>query len=208
MLSRPNGSKVFLIAVEGPDRVGKATQAKKLQTELCLRGIPAVLQEIPHDDGVTYPEIYRMLHDGSVREHPLVFQTLHGVNRRFMQARWFPVLMEKYDVIVLDRWSLSTRVYGKADGLTDAQTHAVLRGLVEPDLTFVLDGPPWPKEGLDTLEADDAYQATVRQLYASWCARSPGKIVKINAARESKMVHFDIMAAALMFLGRVREPAK
>jgi len=63
MYTSPNGNTCHLIALEGADRVGKATQSTMLEEALNSRGIKATVEEIPYDDGVTHPEIYRMLKD-------------------------------------------------------------------------------------------------------------------------------------------------
>jgi thymidylate kinase len=202
MFTRRNGSPSYIVAIEGADRVGKATQAKLAVEALNDKLIPATLHEIPHDDAITYPEIYRMLRDGAVRTHPIVFQTLHGINRRFFQSKTLPSLIEDFEIILLDRWTLSTRVYGEADGVSREQTAEILRDIVEPDLTLVLDGPAWPKEGLDVLEADDAYQEKVRSLYRVWCAEHPERIVKIDAGRDRNTIHYDILSEIFTRLGR------
>lgn len=183
----------LLIALEGADRVGKATQAKLLKEALTTLGLRATVEEIPYRDGVTHPEIYRCLRDGDAQRYPQVFQTLHAINRRLFQTKVLPAL--EFDVIILDRWSLSTRVYGLVGGFDEELTETVLRGLVEPARTLVLDAPPWPKENLDVLEADTVFQQQVRDEYRGWCLRDPRRFVLIDAARSSEAVHQDILVA-------------
>lgn len=197
MFTAPNGKTCHLIALEGADRVGKATQAALLERALNAEGIKATVEEIPYNDRVTHPEIYRMLKDGTVNLEPAVLQTLHAVNRRYFQHSFLPNLTSHFDVVVLDRWNLSTRVYGAASGVDEQVTENLLKGIVEPDVVFVLDGPPFPKPGLDVWEADSEFQRTVREGYRGWCDRDPEHYVKISANNAKSFVHRQILERTL-----------
>lgn len=191
----PQNRECLLVALEGADRVGKATQARMLEGALTAARVRTTVEEIPYKDDLTHAEIYRFLRDGSVRKFPQAFQTLQAINRRNFQMRYLPVLKTHHDVIVLDRWNLSTRVYGAVDGVDEEMTAAVLDGIVEPDITIVLDGAPWPKENLDTLEADYVYQRRVREKYREWCTRDPKNFVLVDASRTKHTVHRDVLEA-------------
>jgi dTMP kinase len=190
MFNASNGHQCFIVAIEGPDRVGKATQAALLETALTANKHKATVEEIPYDDGVTYKQIYAMLRSGAVNKHPVVFQTLQATNRRIFQKQFLPTLALHYDVLILDRWNLSTRVYGEASGVSREATDLILEGIVEPDVTLVFDGKPFPKEGLDTWEADLEFQRKVRGLYidAVTFGRDRG-VVKIEAAGTKEEIH-------------------
>lgn len=188
-----NNKGCFLVALEGADRTGKATQARLLDRGLKLAGYKSTVEEIPYNDKVTYPEIYRMLQDGTVNSDPAVFQTLHAINRRHFQTCYLPELANQFDVIILDRWNLSTRVYGKASGLSEQTTENTLKGIIEADIAFVLDGAPFPKENLDVWESDSEFQQAVRQEYTKWCQKSPQKYVLIDANRSKEQVHEQIL---------------
>lgn len=197
MYTAPNGNTCYLVALEGADRVGKATQAALLENGLNARGHKSTVEEIPYKDGVTHPEIYRMLKDGSVNLEPAVLQTLHTINRRYFQLQYLPTLAAHFEVVVLDRWNLSTRVYGAASGVSHPITENLLKGIVTPDIGIVLDGDSFPKEGLDVWEADTEFQRAVRQGYREWCAKCPQQYVKINANGTKKHVHEQILERVL-----------
>lgn len=197
MYRAPNGQHCFLVAIEGPDRVGKATQAEMLQQGLYQEGLKATIEEIPSDDKVTYPQIYAMLHSGAVDRYPVVFQTLQATNRRYFQVHFLPNLAHHFDVVILDRWNLSTRVYGRVSGVKEDTTEAILDGILEPDLNIVLDGDPFPKEGLDTWEANLVFQSRVRELYGQYCDQDPKQFVKIEANRPPHDVRQDVLAEVL-----------
>lgn len=197
MFKSTSGHSCFLVSIEGPDRVGKATQAKLLEEGLNDKGYKTTLEEIPYNDGVTYPEIYRMLKDGTVNLEPAVLQTLHAINRRFFQHSYLPNLATHFDVIVLDRWNLSTYVYGSVSGVSQEVTENLLKGIVEPDLVIVLDGNAFPKNNLDVWEADSEFQQKVRAGYRSWCERRPDHFVKIDANSTKMHVHQQVMEQVL-----------
>jgi len=157
--------------------------------------------EVPYRDEVTHATIYRMLTDGAAMRFPVVFQTIQAMNRKLFQARVLPEFARFYDVIILDRWNLSTRVYGGADGVPDEVTDEVLSDIVQPDITFVFDGNPFPKEGLDVYEANNAFQEKVREGYRSYCEKFPEMYVKIDANRAPEQVHADILRRTLKVLG-------
>ena len=197
MFKAPNGKDCFLVAIEGPDRLGKATQAQMLEDALTKRKHKATVEEIPYDDGVTHPIIYEMLHDGTALQFPIVFQTLHGLNRRYFQKSFLPTLARHYDVVILDRWNLSTRVYGPASNVPNDTTAVILKDIVEPDITLVFDGVGFPKEGLDFYEKDRQLQEMVRRSYLGYCEREPKLFVKIDANRPREDVHENVLDAVL-----------
>jgi dTMP kinase len=214
MYKSPIGNTCLVVAIEGPDRVGKATQARMLSDALYGRGPDGddepgpdtpwwsnEICEVPHDDGPLYAEIYAMLKDGSAFEFPVAFQTLHAANRRIFQATQLPYRAQWNDVVILDRWTLSTRVYGTCDGVPVETTDRILKGVIEPDITFVFDAPPFPKEGLDAYEANLEFQQKVRSAYLSWCDRDPERYVKIKADRDKHEVHADIFSKLRTVLG-------
>lgn len=193
MFTSLDGHCCYLVALEGPDRVGKATQSKMLAASLREKGFRAQVAEMPFRDGATYSQIYQMLGDGSVNDEPVVFQTLQAVNRKIFQSRDLQGMARQFDVVVLDRWTMSTRVYGSASGVAPATTALILRGLVEPDVTFVLDGGPFPKNNLDVWEADDEFQQLVRSGYREAC-EGKEDVVVIDAKRSKEDVHSKIVA--------------
>jgi thymidylate kinase len=199
MYETPDGHRTFLVAIEGADRVGKATQSILLADALRRRRFSVMAVEVPYADKVTHPEIYRMLKDGSVKRFPSVFQTLQVVNRRIFQTYFLPPLAKHSDVLVFDRWTLSTVVYGSVGGVSSDETEEILRGILKPDVTVVLDAPAWPATNLDVLETDQSFQRAVRNGYVGACRTSDH--ILINAARDREDVHRDVLSVVLERLG-------
>ncbi len=186
-----------LIAIEGPDKVGKATQTKLLVDALNYdAGQPdassrVVRVEIPFNDGNTYDKLYAMLKDGSALEYPQAFQTFQAANRMNWQKYELPKL-NSYDYVVLDRWNISAWVYGRAAGLTDSFLTCVLDRVVKADLVFVLDGKPMG-EPTDSYEADKGFMTIVRQEYRRWAQENPDVAILIDPNRPRDEVHKDIL---------------
>lgn len=159
------------ICIEGPDNVGKSTQVELLAEKLkMLRQstgptIPSVLvQEVP-TEGLTRRILYWMLRNGLARRLPTTFQMLQFVNRLLWQVFKLPTLKERYDYIILGRWSLSSTVYGLAEGVNPYLLRFMSWALLKPHKTFIISGERYVRESLDSYESDTELQNMVRDLY-------------------------------------------
>lgn len=190
-----------LIAIEGADRLGKQTQTDLLLSQLRAKGLKACSEEVPWKGHTsTYDTLYAMLKDGTAAKYPVVFQTLQGINRREMLESYLPQLQAEQDVVLLDRWTPSTWVYGGVGGVSEDQTQAILRGVPDPDLVIVLDGESFAmgKEA-DSFEADTAFQRAVRLGYQKWAGEQGAPVV--NANRDKAEVASEIWGIVSGFLG-------
>ncbi len=190
---------VTAFAIEGPDKVGKATQSKLLVNSLVdFSSLRTNLIEIPSKHHTCYTKIYDMLKrrmDGSAPavDHPAVFQTFQVANRFHVQEDIQRMAEAGKVVIIFDRWVESSWAYGGASNVPSAKLEAMNNGLLEPDITFILEG-----RGFDRLETeDDAYeddnsfQAKVRSVYHQW-AEVKKYAIRIDADRPKEIVHEDI----------------
>lgn len=206
--------EALMVAIEGPDRLGKETQSKKLEKALQGNGTQpfwtALRVEVPYQDGTSrepgglHHEIYDMLKDGSARKFPVAFQTLHVANRLHFQYNVLPT-WEHRDVFIFDRWNLSTRVYGACDGVSQEVTDRILQNVMDPDICFVFDGEPFHKEGLDSYEKDDEFQRRVRGLYRELSDQDP-TCVRIDANRDPEVIHKEIWDRLRPLLPTPRTP--
>lgn len=162
-----------LIVLEGPDRCGKATQSTALVELIRSMGLRAALVEIPVDDNLTYPVIYWMLRNGIAKKFPKLFQCLQFLNRKIFQTFKLPKLEKENDFIVMDRWSLSTVIYGIAEGVPRQFTEDLYYKLRIPDHTVLLLGKSHMSDAEDSYEADSALQERVRSYYADWAQMHP-----------------------------------
>lgn len=185
-----------IIVVEGPDRVGKFTQTHLLQDYLVSIGKKAVVVEVPIKDKFTYELIYWMLRNGSAKTFPKIFQLLQFMNRWIFQKITLPSLEKTNDYVIFDRWSLSTSVYGLAEGLSRKFVDSLYERLVKPDFTFVLLGPAHEHEAEDVYEKDKSLQSKVRNLYSNLSKSLNEKSHIIDCSRSKE----DILSEELAVL--------
>lgn len=154
-----------IIVVEGPDKVGKETQTKMLVEYLESCGKRVIRIEVPVHDKMTHGLIYWMLRNGLAAKMPNLFQGVQFFNKKIFQAFKLSRLNEYYDYVIMDRWSLSSTVYGLAGGANSALLAKFASSLTKPDLTIVLHGPPHIDRKDDRFESDNELQAKVRDFY-------------------------------------------
>ena len=177
-----------IIAIEGPDRVGKFTQTKLLQKYITRIGLSAVVVEVPIRSAITYRVIYWMLQNGLAKKFPKIFQWFQFINRKIFQMYTLPVLEEHYDFIIMDRWSLSTIVYGIAEDVPKDYTIGLAKKLREPDFTIILFGEAHEHIAEDSYEVDASLQARVRLEYAKWALENPKTTKLIDCNQDHKIV--------------------
>ena len=177
-----------IIVVEGPDRVGKFTQTRLLKEYITGIGLVATVIEVPVRSAITYRIIYWMLQNGLAKTFPKIFQWFQFINRKIFQVFTLPTLEEHYDFIVMDRWSLSTIVYGIAEGVPKDYTIGLAKKLREPDFTIILFGEAHKHIAEDSYEADLSLQARVRLEYAKWALENPKTTKLIDCNQDHKIV--------------------
>lgn len=121
------------IVFEGPDGVGKTTQAK-----LLAKSLPdAYYFNSPFfnncDNGYSFKLIKELLQNRVAIEEPKIFQKLFSDNRN----SWInecQILESKHTkYVIIDRWNLSTFLYGKMLCISDRK---YLKSLVKADLNI------------------------------------------------------------------------
>lgn len=177
----------LIVAFEGPDGVGKSTQSKMLANALQDAGYKATFFSWPCN-GVFGSEIIKtMLISGSAKKNPNWFQILFSLNKLLFQVQLLP-RMKDFDVIILDRWALSTHVYSKATGV-----HPIIRFfgshiLKKPDLTFVFLGKSFDRSFKDSYECDSKIQSTVRNEYEKLCKKDKD-IIRLAVDNCAPLIH-------------------
>ena len=168
----------MLIAIEGLDQSGKATQAQRLRDQLRDGGTRARLVSFPDYGTAIGEEIARALQ--GEREHsPEVMQLLYVANRyerRDDLERWLSGGL----VVVCDRYTASSVAYGEAQGLDPDWLAQAQRFLPAAELTILLDVAPRLSAerktvGRDRYERDLALLDRVRESYLRQ-AEQPGWI--------------------------------
>ena len=158
----------MLIAIEGLDQSGKATQAQLLRDQVREGGNRARLVSFPDYGTSIGEEIARAL-QGEREYGPEVMQLLYIANRyerKMDLERW----LDGGLVVVCDRYVASSVAYGEAQGLDVDWLTQTQRFLPAPDLTILLDIAPElaverKAKGRDRYERDLALLGRVRQSY-------------------------------------------
>ena len=182
----------MLIAIEGLDQSGKATQAQLLRDQLRQGGTRARLVSFPDYGTSIGEEIARAL-QGEREYGPEVMQLLYIANRYERKAdleRW----LDGGLAVVCDRYVASSVAYGEAQGLDVDWLTQTQRFLPVSDLTILLDIAPElaverKAKGRDRYERDLSLLGRVRDSYlrqaeqAGW-VRVDGDRGKADVAAE------------------------
>lgn len=203
---------VFLV-LEGPDKSGKSTQARRLVAWLRSAGREVVHTREPGGTGLA-EAVRKVVLDPGLRVHPLAELLLYEAARAQHTAELIGPALRRGAVVVCERYTLATLVYqGLARGLGVALCRRVDRvatgGLV-PDLTLVLDIPPALFERRDPSRAHDrlereapAFRRRVRDGYLR-LARSLPRTAVVDADRPEDAVAADVAARVARVLRRRR----
>lgn len=155
----------MIIVFEGPDGVGKTTQAK-----LTVDKLPnSIYQKSPFitkiNGSKTYNLIYDWLKDGRALSNPLDFQKLFIHNRNEWIENDYPELKLAYDYIILDRWSLSTWIYGLNSGININELKKLIdSSQLKIDLQFIFTPSLRVKPAKDSFENDN-FQFKIKEHY-------------------------------------------
>lgn len=134
----------LFIVLEGPDKSGKSTQARRLVGALLSRGVKCLHTREPGGSGVA-EAIRKILLDPALNVAPTAELFLYEASRAQHTEQVLRPALAEGRVVVCERYTLSTDVYqGLARGLglktTATLNKAATRGLT-PDLTIVFDIP-------------------------------------------------------------------
>lgn len=176
-----------IIVIEGPDRVGKATQVDLLKNFLLSKKFVVATVEVPLKSNFMYSVIYWMLENGWAKKWPTLFQWCQYFNKQLFQWKILPKLNEHCDYIIMDRWRLSSVIYGEAMDVSTRFLRNLYDRLKKPDFTLVLLGDSHTFVSEDTYESDDVLQKRVRQGYRQWTEQNfePSCIVSCNDTKSN-----------------------
>jgi thymidylate kinase len=171
-----------LVVFEGPDKVGKETQSKRLAAALVELGVKAIRVEPTKE---SHPRgrklIYSMLESGAAKRHPNTFQFVQFLNRIYFQVFKLPKLLEENEIVILDRWALSGWVYGSAEGINESLNKWMFNRAKRADVVLVLSGTSYKrKQADDSYERDTDLQSKVRILYRNAGMNWPGHVLVDN----------------------------
>ena len=157
-----------VIVFEGPDKVGKETQSKRLAVALNDMGVRAVRVEPSKEANPRLKKlIYSMLETGAAKRYPNTFQFVQFLNKIYFQTFKLPKLVRDNEVVILDRWALSGYAYGRAEGISDWLNKWMFNRVKKVDQTLVLYGASYRRDGQadDSYERDTELQKRVKEIY-------------------------------------------
>ncbi|WP_067923712.1 dTMP kinase [Alicyclobacillus shizuokensis] len=187
---------MYLIALEGLDKSGKATQVQLLQDRLEKGGKKVTTMDFHRYDTPTGQLIMKWLR----REWEVSQETIELImtaDKQAQQENFQRLEQEGYDFLVLDRYTLSQIVYSQAAGIEWLWTLALQSHLRQPDLDIYIDITPeesmrrkgkWGEN--DRYESDLAFLKRVRENYLSYVDKIHSTSVAIVDGMASiKQVH-------------------
>lgn len=186
----------MLVAVEGLDQSGKATQAQWLRDRLRASGYKSRVVSFPDYGTFLGEEIARSL-QGERDYGPETMQLLYVANRFERKAdidRWQAAGL----IVLFDRYVASGVAYGEAQGLDPGWLETLQVSLPRPELTILLDVAPETAAarktvGRDRYERDLALLTRVRKSYLRQAARPDW--VRIDAEQDPDVVAAEMAAA-------------
>ncbi len=189
----------MFVSFEGPDGVGKTTQAALLVERLRASGARVVTCREP--GGTPLGERVRgLLLDGDVDICPRAEALLFQAARAQLVERVIRPALEVGAVVVCDRFFDSSIAYqggGRRLGVdaVAALSRFATGGLV-PDRTLLLSGPVWRPGVSDRIEAEgQAFRERVRTTFDALAVAEPGRFAVIDAAASEADVASAIWAA-------------
>lgn len=136
-MSKKYEGKVIVIC--GPNGLGKSVQAIELAYKMQMHGLTTEYLKYPiYDLHPTGPQIdHQLRHNGEMTDYEL--QMLFAQNRKDFDPILRDMLKSGVNVVAEDYVGTGI-AWGMAKGIIMEQLEEMNRGLVEPDMTILLDG--------------------------------------------------------------------
>lgn len=198
---------MIIIAVEGLDKSGKRTQVELLHEALYARGFNVESSEFHRYDTPT-GQLIRQFLDGTYVVEQKAIECIMAADK-YAQLDWFNEIEQKTDVLILDRYTLSQRVYAEANKVESGFVYNLLEHLPEPDFQFYLDIDPvesMKRKGQhgdnDKYESNHELLVRARESY-QWFIEyleEDGLALTVNASRNAEEIHKSILSRTLTLL--------
>lgn len=193
----------MFIVLEGPDGAGTTRHSKILAERLQKQGIDVVLTAEPTNGPIG--ESIRSILQSTVGAQravpppsPGALQLLFCADRADHVARVIQPALDKGKTVITDRYTLSTIVYGAAEGLDKEWLRSVNAAFPKPDITFLL----LPRyeicaERVGRRATKDQFEidAFQRKVYAEYAALGSPELLVIDTSGNPEDVAKEIFAA-------------
>lgn len=171
-----------IIAFEGPDSSGKTTQKNLLVQRLVDSGYHVESYKCPDASTSIGKKIYSMLSNKTALKFPTLFQILHFFDKLALDAKLEKDRIETHaDFIVIDRWILSSLVYGRATGVNKILLKLMSMYMHAPHIT-IYTKLNFSRDENDEYDSDKLLQERVRLFYEKHSKDSnlTGLLVKVE----------------------------
>ncbi|MDR3224803.1 MAG: dTMP kinase [Clostridiales Family XIII bacterium] len=205
-------SRGHFITFEGPDGSGKSTQIRLLGEYLEGLGHDVVYTREPGGSRIG-EKIRDLILDTENKEmDSLTEAMLYASSRAQHVAELIRPALAQGRTVLCDRYvdsSIAYQGYGRGLGEIVAEINALAVGDVTPDLTILFDIPPEScferigRTGGDRIESEDmAYHRRVYEAYLYLWEKHPGRIKRVDGARDVESIRDDVNAITDEYLER------
>lgn len=160
--------KGTLIALVGPNNIGKTTQVNLVTQKLVSLGFTVKSQKYPvYDLRPTGPRINDFLRNGNPGNlSAMDFQVLCARNRKDFESTLME-LLKNNDIIIVEMYTESGIAFGMGDGLHKAELIKINKDLLKTDLVISLEGERFleSKEKGHYFEQDDEKNVKIKQIH-------------------------------------------
>lgn len=176
-----------LITIMGVTNVGKTTQMDFLEKRLINNGLSFKMLKYPiYDLLPTGPRIFAVLKQGNPENlNAKELQELCAENRKDFQNK-LEELLSTIDVVIAEMYTGTGIAYGIGDGVPKDFLLEINQGLLEPDVSILLDGERYmeSKEAGHRFENDDEKTNFIRNIHLELADELGWTIVNANQDRE------------------------
>lgn len=182
-----------LITILGVTNVGKTTQLKLLEERLLRDGLKFKILKYPmYSHEPTGPRAYAFLKGGNPENLTAKdFQEICAQNRKDFEPELLELLNEN-DVVIGEMYVGTGLAYGVGDGVSKDYLLEINQGILEPDLSILLDGNRYleSREAEHIYEKDDDMTEKIRKIHLDLASEFGWDIVDANKTRED--IHEEI----------------
>lgn len=193
-----------LVAVEGPDLVGKTTMIRHLALHLKERGFSVKVFRFPPDERSREVDLlYEVFTDSGdpMKQQLALVNIFNAYGPRILGA------LRENHLVLIDRYMLSVLVTCKALDLDLKMImEALKRALIPPDLTVIYTGTPFRRPEADPPERQ-RYRKKVVELFEGEIKEYPHPVLRVTnrSAHEGEFPEF-LNRLADQILDRLRMP--